>query len=299
MTTIIGYCFVSNGNGSSSTLDEYSLDSTTGIDGTWSTLRAAYTSGTAVTLPDYRTTIRTAAPLPLSVKAVRHRMPSITGSQRIRTMHYYGYRTAASNRLELWHPTLDQPLYLTPALGDFGDVPRATGYKIFSFRVKNLSATLTAQTITVVREMMTDGSPTILSLTDLQYNAGGYGTTATVPNLGPGAISAGIVDARVKVTNLAPHLVPGLSVLWLLLPPGCSHGVDQEGEANVYINVGAVDITEVVGTREGHELWYENIGLSSIAGARDVEPNAFGGRHGDPQELCSWMGMALRTGTRT
>lgn len=203
-TTIVGYYIMTSGNGGNMT-DEYSLDTTTGIDGTWSTLRASFsTSGDGAAIPAYRNLIQTGAPMPVAnVKAIRRRCISITGNQRFNTIHIYGYRTAATNRLELWHPTLDQPLHQTPALGDFGDQPRAIGYKTLSFRVKNLSATLTAQTITVVREMMTDGSPTILGLTDLRYDGGSYGTTAAVGNLAPGAIS-NIVDARLNITATAP-----------------------------------------------------------------------------------------------
>lgn len=191
---------------------EYSLDTTTGNDGAWSTFRAAGSYGQSQDVPDrYRALVSAGdthgiyvpgSPV-ASVKGIRFRCVTVTGSANVAAMHVYGYPTAASNRLMLWHPTLNQALSDTPAIYDLGDVPRGAGPQVLSFRVKNISGTLTAQGVSVLREALTDGSPTIVSLTQLRYNAGAYGNTATIGNIAPGAIS-NIVDAAIDVTALAP-----------------------------------------------------------------------------------------------
>ena len=191
---------------------EYSLDTTTLNDGTWSTLRAAGAFGQEIDVPStYRiyavgtgSGIFTASPMPLTgVKGIRMRTISVTGSPSVGALHVYGYPTSPSNRLMLWHPTLDQGLAATPAIYDLGDIPRGAGPQVFSFRVKNISSTLTAQSVTLIREALTDGSPTTVSLTTLRYNGGAYGTTASVGNIAPGAISA-VCDASIDITSLAP-----------------------------------------------------------------------------------------------
>ena len=192
------------GGGSHTVKFMASTDTTTGQDGTWTQMIAGYAEPSVVN-PNYRSGIVLPTTNPtVGVKGVRLICASLSGAGAdMSTFHIYGHPTAATDRLEFWHPTIDQPLYTTPGLSDLGDDPRGMGFDSFAFRVKNQSATLTANTITLSRDILTDGSPTILSRTEVRYNAGTWGTTAAVGNLAPGAISA-VCDARLNVDATTP-----------------------------------------------------------------------------------------------
>jgi hypothetical protein len=188
------------GGGSHLCAFDYSLNTTTGADGTWTQfVTDVNTSATA-----YRTVITSGLPVS-NVLAIRQRLSYVFGAGGVPYgLHLYGNRTATTgNWLTLWHPTLDQPLHQTPAFTDLGDDPRGLGNDSFSFRVKNQSSALSANGITLSREALTDGSPTTVSLITLQHNGTGYGTTASVGNLAPGQISA-VCDARINVSATAP-----------------------------------------------------------------------------------------------
>lgn len=178
-----------------------STNTTNGFDGTWTTVLAA-AARTAATQPNYRTGIETA--IASGIKSIRA-LSSSTGAPR--TFHVYGNNASLSaDKLELWHPTLDQPLYQTPALLDAGDLMRNSSTDL-TFRVKNLSASLTANTVTVSAQALTDASsPTMVSGISFDFNGGGFGPTASVAALTPGTISA-LFTLR--------HTVPSNAVLGL------------------------------------------------------------------------------------
>ncbi len=175
--------------GTSTFAIETSADTTNGNDGVWTnrgtpTRPAAYTSVMRTT---HRTGVTTLAVS--GIKAVRFAMNYQFGPIPEWSMvHFYGTIPAAStpDRLTLWHPTLDQEL---GAAGlDFGDVLRSTTTDK-TFRVKNRSATLTANVITLAMAAPTDTTPTYLS----QYTistGGAFASTGTIATLAPGAISA-------------------------------------------------------------------------------------------------------------
>lgn len=185
-----GITFAGNGGGVSM---ETSADSTTGADGTW-TLRTAPVRST-----NFRTGVQTYSLT--GVKAIRWNatlgssFPSVTFSK----LHVYGELAASSSRLALWHPTLDQPL--GGAGLDMGDVPRsATATK--NYRLKNLSATLTANTIVTSAVALTDASPTVVGVMTFDYAGGGYAATHTLSSLAPGIIS-GVYTLRMQPTASA------------------------------------------------------------------------------------------------
>lgn len=166
-----------------------STDTTNGRDGTWTSRGTVTSASSTGNMTTARTEIRTLSVA--GVKAVRVCGPgrNVFNSNR-RATHIYGTITAGQtpDRVRLWHPTLDQPLSDTPAYFDWGDTAQgSTATK--TFRVKNNSSTLTANTITVSREALTDLSPTVVSQLDLSYDGGGYGSTASIASLAPGAIS--------------------------------------------------------------------------------------------------------------
>jgi hypothetical protein len=177
-----------------------SVDSTTGVDGTW----VAFPSPAInyiQTKPNYRLLIQ-----PITRTAIKMvRFTVTTGQQNSlgacawRTIHLYGKKSAqTSNAVTLWHPTLDQPLSDFPTWLDWGDIPRGSGAVTKTFRVKNTSATLIAQGISVSANALTDTSaPTMIS----QYSfalGGGYQTPLGIGDLAPGAIS-GVISVRLNL----------------------------------------------------------------------------------------------------
>lgn len=191
LTDFIGYFILYTGNisGWTNGTIETSTNTTNLVDGTWVQIAASHTTNATVT-PTYRT-----GQVSLSasgIKAIRFHYTSSGGSVSYRWagVHLFGKPSATTDRLELWHPTLDQPLTTTPAYFDYGDVARGTGPIARDFRVKNLSTTLTASTLTIGVEALTDsGAPTYVSQTQFRYNGGAYGSTATLGSLAPNTIS--------------------------------------------------------------------------------------------------------------
>lgn len=169
---------------------QYSSDTTNGIDGTWTNFPGTL-AGNAGSVVGLRNSIRTLTTPITGVKSVRLRLAGSYGgySDWFYAMHLYGQPSATSDRLEFWHPTLDQPLSQTPAHFDYGNVAR-TSVVTKDFRIKNLSTTLTASSIVVGVEANTDSAaPTFVSQTQFQYNGGSYASTATLGALGPNTIS--------------------------------------------------------------------------------------------------------------
>lgn len=167
---------------------QVSTDTTTGIDGTWSTIGTATSSSYA---EQYRPVTVVAAVS--SVLGVR-----VMSGTRIYRIHIYGSPSATSDRLAMWHPTLDEPV--SGAYFDWGDVSQNTS-GTRTFRVKNLSATLTASTITLSTSTLTDSTPSILPQHTLATDGVTFGATATIASLAPGAISAPVTLQRLSPAN--------------------------------------------------------------------------------------------------
>lgn len=163
-----------------------SVDTTNGLDGTWVTQAgptwanwsAAWRSGIT--------------PLVVTgIKAIRWTMRQTTGSNQngwIAAFHLYGTipSTSSPDRLRIWHPTLDQEM---GAAGfDYGDFGR-TGTIDRTFRVKNNSSSLTANSIVLSTGALTDTSPTVLSQMTVSQG-GAFASTQNIGALAPGAISA-------------------------------------------------------------------------------------------------------------
>jgi hypothetical protein len=167
---------------------QVSTNTTNFMDGTWTQIAASHTTTSPVS-PGYRNAQTAVAAS--GIKAIRFRYTSGGGaiSYGWAAVNLYGKPSTTTDRLELWHPTLDQPLTDTPAYFDYGDVSRGTGAIERDFRIKNLSSSLTASTITVGVEALTDASPTYVSQTQFRYNGGVYGSSASLGALGPGSIS--------------------------------------------------------------------------------------------------------------
>lgn len=189
---VVGYAAVYESTDGSAPSTVYtSVDTTNGYDGTW------VNRGTFV-----NTTIgaglRTIQSVTWSgIKAVRFHGAggNFGGSNRFLAIHVFGTPASGQNpnRLRLWHPTLDQEI--TGAYFDWGDVPRSTALTK-QFRVKNNSSTLTANSVALTREALTDTSPTNVSAHEFSTDGVNYAGTVNIGNLAPGAISSVLTMRR-------------------------------------------------------------------------------------------------------
>jgi hypothetical protein len=176
---------------------QVSTDTTNGLDGTWTTIATNVLIGQSnTTSPQYRTGITTTSQL--GIKAIKG---NINTGGNLTALHLYGSITSGQNpnRLALWHPTLDQQL--TGAYFDWGDAKQGTS-ATNTFRVKNLSTTLTANTITLSLSALTDTSPTTVSQHTLSADGTTFASTASAGTLAPGTIS-GVMYVRRSLSNSA------------------------------------------------------------------------------------------------
>lgn len=217
---LVGMLFRASVNaGGSPQSVETSADTTNGFDGTWTVQESwGYDDGDSTWSPaDARTGILSInAPATTGVRCRARTDANFSGTLKIYEWHFYGTPSAgeAPNRLRFWHPTLDEEI--DGAYFDWGDVARNT--ELFrDFRVKNPSATLTANTVSVTREALTDTTPSNVSQHDFSTDSGlTFDTSASVGNLAPGATSA-IITLRRDTAATAT-----LSLWWLRLVASAS-----------------------------------------------------------------------------
>lgn len=186
----ITHLFIDTWVAGQTTKIEWSNDSTTGLDGTWTTAVAAFADdGANLTEQRYRTDITAVSGL-TGVKMVRFTFAGVA----VNSLHMYGVASAGQNlnRLRFWHPTLDEALDLHPAWLDWGNIQQGTS-DTRQFRVKNDSASLTASGVKVFMQALTEASPTEVS----QHNLSADNTTfvgAASPGLAVGTLTPGQIS---------------------------------------------------------------------------------------------------------
>jgi len=168
---------------------QYSTDTTNGVDGTWANIPNYVTPGSSAK-PGYRDDVTIPASVVENVVAVRFGTTSLaTTRNRYRLLHVYGY-LRGDDRLELWHPTLDQRL--DGDHFDLGNYARGGSAVDVDFRVKNLSGTKQANTVSLEQYVNTDtgAAPTVLSWHELSHDGGAFGAgPLSLGSLAAGAIS--------------------------------------------------------------------------------------------------------------
>lgn len=182
-----------------------STNTTNGLDGTW-TQQNPVAPRLMDVKPNYRQSASLLVPsdgvAAQNVRGVRLMTGSSTAMGAIRALHIYGdpSSSATKNRISLWHPTLDIPL--PAAYLDWGNVPRSTS-DTRSFRIKNLSSTLTANDVVTYIDALTAGVPSVAGMHLLSDNGGGtFNPVITLPSLAPEAISS-VLQVRRTVPNNA------------------------------------------------------------------------------------------------
>lgn len=173
----------------------WSPNTTTGVDGTWSSFSFSPYDGGPV--PGYRTDIRAVSLT--GVKGIRFGQHDWSYNSYLHNIHVYGRPTVATgvDRLQIWHPTLDQRV--TGSYFDFGDVSRGTTTDK-QFRVKNISDTLTANNVTLSVDTLSDTTP---SVPGMHYfsNGGSYVASLNIGALYPGQISGLLTFRQVLPVN--------------------------------------------------------------------------------------------------
>lgn len=165
---------------------QYSTDTTNGLDGTWSTIGSNVEITTDVLFARANLQTFTAVPNVKGLRLESRMFNTGVYDRYVWHFHIYGDYTGASDRLSFWDPTLDQEVGHNHF--DFGDVGLSTSSTI-SFRVKNSSATLTANSITLGTSIITDWPTPFLDDHDVNYDGGAYASSVSIGTLAPGAIS--------------------------------------------------------------------------------------------------------------
>lgn len=200
---LVGWWLGMNGGslGATNSL-EVSSDSTSGLDGTWTSVYPGSLPHTGTTKPGYRTSIQ-----PLDVQGVTgirwwNGSGGLSSDRIIIGFHLYGRITPGedSDRLRYWHPTLDQEV--SGAYFDWGNVPRATALTR-EFRIKNVHPTLTAVGVSCSFEALTESNPTMVSQHEFSTNGLVWAPSANIGDLAPGAVS-NVAYFRRNTSAVAP-----------------------------------------------------------------------------------------------
>lgn len=164
---------------------EYSTNTTTGLDGTWSVVdQTVFYTNTKV-LSEYRTNINS---LTMNsgnpVKGIR--FVGQTTDPNIKAFHIYGKKASASDRIVFWHPTLNQEV--SPSHFDFGDIEGGTEYKK-EFRLKNVSTNRSANNITISIDSTNNTTPALTDQFSLSPDDVLYSDSIVLDFLAYGSIS--------------------------------------------------------------------------------------------------------------
>lgn len=176
-----------------------SVDTTNGLDGTWSShSNTACVSGPSTPI-GMRTSVTSVSHS--GIKAVRFiRETGNSSNPLLYNLHVFGSTQAGQNpnRLRIWHPTLDQEV--GAAYFDWADVAQGTSADR-TFRVKNNSATLTANSISLTLGAPTDTTPSVPGQHLLSQDGSNFAASQNIGGLAPGGISPVITLRRVTPSN--------------------------------------------------------------------------------------------------
>jgi hypothetical protein len=178
-------------NGGSMTVTiEHSDDTTNGRDGTWVTTSSVSPQVSVASRPGYRSNISSVG-AGVAHAGYRIKLQYGFGGSHILTnlglinVHLYGPEHGPTDRLSFWHPVTNAEL--TPDF-DFTDIARGAT-TVLQFRVKNVSPSKTAHSITVeTGEGPSHGNSS--TYTEVSTDNITYSSSINIGNLGPGSISS-------------------------------------------------------------------------------------------------------------
>lgn len=193
---------------------ETSVDTVDGSGGTWTQVAASWAIGGTLN-PAWRSGITSLSASGIKGLRFRYTWTTGSGSRQMdwRCIHLYGSVVAGENpnRLRAWHPTLDQEV--SAAYFDFADIAQGT-MLTKQFRVRNDSATLTANNITLSQDDTNGGGMGLTFSTD--------GTTFTSPlvigNIAPNTSSSLLYVRRTvgaaEAVQLRSSVIKAIAASW-------------------------------------------------------------------------------------
>lgn len=180
-----------------------SKDTTTGVDGTWSTQVAAAATYQRDVRPGYRIfsnlTLMQSGAVSQGVRGVRITTTSNV-SLSVKGLHVYGSPAVGAllDRLAFWLPSTDAEV---PAnYFDWGNVPRGSSADK-TFRIKNISGDLTANDIVLYAEALTPGTPSVVGMTSLSNDGSLFSASLDLGDLAPAALTGVLTIRRNVPTN--------------------------------------------------------------------------------------------------
>lgn len=165
---------------------EYSTNTVTGINGTWLPIDQTTFFIEEQVESQYRISINSITMNSGSpVKAIRFKGQST--NPLIKAVHIYGKKSAASDRIVFWHPTLNQEV--SASYFDFGDISNNNEY-IKQFRLKNLSTNKAANNIAITLDATTTTVPALTNQFSLSDDSVTYGSSLNLGFLAKEGISS-------------------------------------------------------------------------------------------------------------
>lgn len=216
---LLGYYFaVNNNSGGVSTYEVgVSANTTTGLDGTWTTAVPTITVDHTGTLINYRTLIQSLSST--GVQGIRFGIGYNNNSRFATEMHVYGQPSTGSNPDSLRIYNTAGTAEVSGSYFDFGDISRGVTTTL-TFQIKNISSTKTASsTVVSMPAALTDTSPTLESQFSFSTNGTSFSSTITIPTLAPGALSGPLyvkntvsATATLSIWDARIQAVPGTYV---------------------------------------------------------------------------------------
>jgi hypothetical protein len=185
-----------------------SPDTTTGLDGTWTTHSNPGSAQYAVaTQPGYRTNIQT---LTLTGKKSFRIITGRSGgggTVDLYTMHVFGKPSTGQTRYLILTDTGGTEV--GGAYFDYGDDPRGGSTEDKTFKVKNGHGSLTANSVTVNFNVLTDKSPSFATQYTFSTDGTTFSSSLSLGNLAPGASSGTLTVRRTTPSNAQLGLETG------------------------------------------------------------------------------------------
>ena len=267
-----------------------STNTTDGTDGTW-TSRGAPTRHIDGTTTHMRNSI-TAVNYP-GITGVRFDMKNQSNAfdaDGPREIHLYGTPSAATGpRLDFWDPTANQRL--GPAALDFDDIPRCQ-WQPRPFRIHNSSPDTEATGITVGRNALNPGSPSILESLLFSTDQITWSTSVTIDDLPAGATSP-----KIWVVSAVPSNGP-TGLRWARAYVDCNEFDRSHHYAYWYVVDTAtpepgrlIRVTPNVGS-EGETVEIMGIGLGTTQGRWSAIPRI----NDIAMTVTSWTNVAETSG---
>lgn len=166
-------------------LVQTSTNTTNLIDGTWTNSTLVTNNASKENQRNLITSLVRNGVVGIRARVVAHNVGA--GRQDIEMFHIYGKPSSAALKLRFWEPVLDQEI--RPAHFDFGDVARNTRLGPVQFRIKNPYPTLTAHSVSLTREALTDTAPANVAAYEFSDDNVAWSDSLLLGDLSPGEIT--------------------------------------------------------------------------------------------------------------